>query len=1208
LVFSNYTVPLKKITISFLSILFLSIGYAQNTNVYLLGNIDGDNLKERLTQFEQLVNNEEGDAKYTLLLLGDLKQDNREKETVLLSFIKKLKTSGINVLSVTGDHDWDDSGYYGLDTVSALQQHFKTEIGSNIFIPKKDCPGPYVKDIGDNIRIIGLNSQWWLHPYRKVLPTDSECENILKVQILEELNEAIETAGNRKVIIVAHHPITSGGVYGGNSNLIGQLFPYKHNNPDDHTFLPFYGTFYHCYRQNIGSSQDFSSLEYKQYIKDIETVLYNHEDVVICSSHEYDLQLLKINNNYQIISGNFLKSGQVNRIGNTIYKNKKTGFVKLEISLKKEVSSKFFILDKKTNQFVLDKAIPLHNDKHHHVFTNSLRKKESAKHNANDSIFGGDYAASGFKKVFFGSLYRNAWTAPLTIPTLNLDSAYGGLTPLKKGGGLQTISLKLVDTAGRKYAFRSIDKTPVKAIPIEFRINLVKDLMQDMTATQHPYGALFAGKLLDATELYHGNAKLYVMPDSPILGEYRKQFAGMYGMLEPKPTELDDLSKSYKNANQVKGSLSLLKKLYDSPKTTIDTLQYAKARVFDIFIGDWDRHQDNWKWIGFKNKKHTIYKPYPKDRDHAFSQNRGLIYYLADRAWAIPFRENFNYKFTGIKSLTVKGTHLDRLLLTGLDKSDWQKVASELNNQITEKAIDEGKMAFPKEIQEQSGKEIAEKLKARKKGLNEAIDKYYKLIAKEVDIVGTNESEYFEVNRLESEAVNVKIYTKDSLKTILFNRTFLPSETKEIRLFGLAEIDSFYITGQSKKSILVRIIGGNGTDVITDVSDTKLGSKRTLVYDYPNGVNLTKSKETRVIYSEKSTLNEYDNEAFKYNTYLPVPLLVSNPDDGFGGGIILNLKRFGYGNKNYKAIHTITAFATTNGSSLFSIATERNIGRTNLYLTGKADYGSFFPFYSFYGTGNNTVLIDSIEDAGLYKARYTGARLQGGSIYRFFNKSFVSVDGIVELLKTGHSDESFFDVFPSPQLQPTNASGGELKLDIDFRDSQNFTTKGIRITASHKSLFTTSSAFGISKAEIAYYSTSRIGIPITLGVKIGAERTYGSNIPYYHLASIGQSNHLRGFLQNRFSGVGVNYINTDLRFHIGKTKSGFLPVYYGINAFIDIGQVVRGETFTAQKWHNGYGGGIYITPINKEYVTLQINVEHSTEQNVLFKVGLGVLL
>ncbi|MDT8410868.1 MAG: hypothetical protein RQ875_00275 [Vicingaceae bacterium] len=1189
-------------------ILSINLVIAQN-NIYVLGNLNGTKLPERLTQFEGFLHQEQNGKPFTLLLLGDVRQDLPENTKILSDFLKKVKEKGAEIIAVTGDLDWDNSGYYGLDTVSSLQKSYKKLLGENIFFPKNDCPGPYVKDIGDDIRIIAINSQWWLHPYRKVLPIDSECKEILKIEILDELDAAIENAGNRKVIFITHHPVTSGGVYGGNSNFMGQFFPFSHSDPDNKTFIPLYGTFYHCYRQNIGSVQDLSNDQYQLYIKEIKDVLLKHENVVMCSAHEYDMQLLNLNYNYQIISGNLVKSAQVSALENTIFKTNNTGFVKLEIQKNTPIVSKFFVLDKKENNFELAKSVVLESKKKTHIFKNKIKSNAELKHFTNDSIVAGDYKASKFKQLFFGSLYRDAWTTPVTIPTLDLDTTFGGLTPLKKGGGLQTISLQFVDKDGRKYAFRSIDKTPIKAIPFELRIDLVANIMQDMTATQHPYGALFVAKLLDATNLYHGTPKLYIMPDSEKLGDFRSQFSGMYGMLEPKPTELDDITKSYQQADQVKSSLSLLQKIYKSPKTNIDTMQYAEARVVDILIGDWDRHQDNWKWIGYKNEQGiTTYKPYPKDRDHAFSRMNGFFYYLADRDWAIPFRENFNNHFTGIKSLTIKGSHLDRLLLSGMDKQAWLKAAKTINAQITDEVIDDAKLAFPEPLQEKSGKEIAEKLKKRKTELNKAVEKHYLLLSKEVDIVGTNKAEFFKINRLPSGAVEVSMYAKEDTSNVLLNRTFYPNETKEIRLFGLAKADSFYVYGTSNKSILVRIMGGDGNDNVIDESNVRFGTKKTLIYDYPNNVLTEKSKETRTILSEKSRLNEFDQDAFKYNTYLPIPLLVVNPDDGFGGGINLQMKRFGYANKLYKTLHDVKLFSTTGGSNYFSLQTERNIGNSDFYLNGNAELGAFFPFYSFYGVGNKTVLVDSLEDAGYYKARYQGAILKGGITYRFLRRSFISLNAVSELLSKGHSDQSFFDVFPNPQLEPTNATGGEIKFDLDFRDSPSFTTKGIRVTLENKSLFTTSKAFGKTSAEISYYSTTRIVIPITLGVKAGTERTFGKNIPFYHLASIGQSYHLRGYLQNRFSGEATNYVNTDLRFHLGKSKSSFLPMYYGLNAFLDVGQIVENESFTEKKWHNGYGGGIYLTPISKDYITIQVNVEYSDEQKAFLKIGLGLII
>ena len=355
-------------------------------------------------------------------------------------------------------------------------------------------------------------------------------------------------------------------------------------------------------------------------------------------------------------------------------------------------------------------------------------------------------------------------------------------------------------------------------------------------------------------------------------------------------------------------------------------------------------------------------------------------------------------------------------------------------------------------------------------------------------------------------------------------------------------------------------------------------------------------------------LNEYDRYAHKYNTYLPLPLLVSNPDDGFGGGASVSLKQFGFGHKYYKALVNIRAFATTEGSTLLSVLGERNIGSSDFYVSGQIEYGDFFPFYSFYGVGNDTEFNQQIKDAGFNKARYTGVRFNAGLIYKFYQRSFVSIHGITELLGEGESDQSYFDLFPSRSLEAKDAAGAELKLDIDFRDSPAFTTKGIRFVSSHKTLFANKTPFGKTSVELSIYSTARLGIPITLGIKAGTERMYGSGIPYYHLASLGQSNHLRGYLQNRFSGKESNYINTDLRFHLGKSTSSFLPMYYGINLFADLGQIVDDDVFFEERWHKGYGGGIYLTPINKEYITLQMNIERSVERDALFKVGLGVLL
>jgi hypothetical protein len=113
-------------------------------------------------------------------------------------------------------------------------------------------------------------------------------------------------------------------------------------------------------------------------------------------------------------------------------------------------------------------------------------------------------------------------------------------------------------------------------------------------------------------------------------------------------------------ADDVVRSFDLFRKLYKDHDNRIDATAFARARVFDMWIGDWGRHEDNWKWAGFKHDNKTTYYPIPRDRDHAFSHWNGLLPWLASRHWALPNAENFDYHFHDMSSLTWPARHLDR--------------------------------------------------------------------------------------------------------------------------------------------------------------------------------------------------------------------------------------------------------------------------------------------------------------------------------------------------------------------------------------------------------------------------------------------------------------------------------------------------------------------------------------------------------------------
>jgi hypothetical protein len=72
----------------------------------------------------------------------------------------------------------------------------------------------------------------------------------------------------------------------------------------------------------------------------------------------------------------------------------------------------------------------------------------------------------------------------------------------------------------------------------------------------------------------------------------------------------------------------------------MDEKELLKARLFDMIINDFDRHEDNWNWAKFEKDSVTLYKAFAKDRDQALSKVDGLLMHFIAMPWALRPLEN----------------------------------------------------------------------------------------------------------------------------------------------------------------------------------------------------------------------------------------------------------------------------------------------------------------------------------------------------------------------------------------------------------------------------------------------------------------------------------------------------------------------------------------------------------------------------------------
>ncbi len=432
-----------------------------------------------------------------------------------------------------------------------------------------------------------------------------------------------------------------------------------------------------------------------------------------------------------------------------------------------------------------------------------------------------EFGAGPLKRWLFGDYYRDVWTTPLEVPIIDLDETAGGLIPLERGGGNQTISLRLRGGDGHIYDLRSVKKSAQRSMPERLRGTFVGTLAQDQNSSLNPLGALIVPPLARAAGVLHTHPTLVVIPDSPRLGPFRDEYAGMLAQFERKPDEDQSDAARFGFAKNVVGTEKLFEKLRENSEVRVDERAYARARLFDMLIGDRDRHAGQWRWSEFDTERGRRYVAVPTDRDFAFVKFDGFFNRIGRRSGKMTLRRlvDFDADIPDLLALNWQGFTLDRRLTPGLAREDWIELADSLRLALTDDVIDRAVRTWPEAVFELIGEMTARNLKSRRDSLPSVGGRYYDLLAETVEIAGSDVDERFEIIRLSAGETRVVLLTREgeNLRE-LSGRTFRREETDEIWLDGIGGNDQIILYGNADEGLLVRIKGGQGTTAFIDSS------------------------------------------------------------------------------------------------------------------------------------------------------------------------------------------------------------------------------------------------------------------------------------------------------------------------------------------------------------------------------------------------------
>jgi hypothetical protein len=182
------------------------------------------------------------------------------------------------------------------------------------FDPRNGCPGPVAvqllqptRRLSGGLTVIELDLDWWLLP-EKARPV---CEGIANTDdFIARLRAELGARRDENVVVVAHHPIRSGGEHGGYTR----------------GFWTDLGVaiYYHMY-----TVQDLIEPTYQEMVKVLGEVLGENPPLAMVGGHDHSLQILDGGHEARlvVVSGSATKVSGVTSIDGTLFAHAHRGFI-----------------------------------------------------------------------------------------------------------------------------------------------------------------------------------------------------------------------------------------------------------------------------------------------------------------------------------------------------------------------------------------------------------------------------------------------------------------------------------------------------------------------------------------------------------------------------------------------------------------------------------------------------------------------------------------------------------------------------------------------------------------------------------------------------------------------------------------------------------------------------------------------------------------
>jgi hypothetical protein len=498
--------------------------------------------------------------------------------------------------------------------------------------------------------------------------------------------------------------------------------------------------------------------------------------------------------------------------------------------------------------------------------------------------------------------------------------------------------------------------------------------------------------------------------------------------------------------------------------------------------------------------------------------------------------------------------------------------------------------------------ELLQKMKLRRDNLAKAMENYFYFLNRIVDIQVSDKNELVEITNGANNGLQVAIHklTKKGITgEQLFVRNFVPSETKEVRIF-IGNGDDSVLLNTSNKKIKMRIVGADGAKIF----HVQEAGKKVCVYEKETGSTFTGETGRLRKHLSNDTANTSFSPTNSYSIVKPLITAGFNLDDGFllGGGV--KIMNPGFRKNPWGSIQTITlahSFSTSAFRIRYSGEWFKAVGKAD--ITMQANIFAPNNTRNFFGRGNETEFNKQGDYKRYYRTRYNLFQVTPSLRWHMDQFTTFSAGPSVQYYHSDSSENSLRFInkvslihsYDSNTVHQDKVHAGlVLNLVRDNRNSKILPTKGTYfsiVAQGYGGLNNESKSYVQITPEFSFYKNLSRKSTIVIAERLGGAVTFGKSA-FYQSAFLGGQENLLGFRQYRFAGEHMLYNNLEFRVKLANFASYIIPGQFGITGFYDVGRVWEKHE-TSDVWHQGVGGGFYFAPA--QMAVIQVLAGYSNE-------------